>query len=91
MAAQIPFVDELTNVMESLKSHKRFYLRSVVIVSILVGSVLNFVSLLAVFMDSNGSNAPKHLTAWTSVIVSHVHALATRLRVLTRSEAFYIF
>ena len=69
MAAQIPFVDQLTNVMESLKSHKRFSLRSLAIVSILVGSVLNFVALLAVFMDRNGGNAPKHLTAWTAVVV----------------------
>ena len=57
MAAQKPFVDELTNVMESLKSHKRFSLRSAAIVSILVGSILNFVALLAVFMDSHGRNA----------------------------------
>ena len=90
MAAQIPFVDELRNLMESLKSHKRFYLRSVVIASILVGSILNFVSLLVVFMDSHGGNAPKHLTACTSVVVRHVHAPATHSRVLTRSEAFYI-
>ena len=72
MAAQIPFVDELINVMESLKSHKRFWLRSAAIVSVLVGSVLNLGSLLAVFMDNHGANAPKHLTAWTAVVVRHM-------------------
>ena len=72
MTTQIPFVDEITNVMESLKSHKRFWLRSAAIVSVLVGSILNFVSLLAVFMDNHGGNAPKHLTAWTSVVVRHM-------------------
>ena len=91
MATQIPFVDELTKVMESLKSHKRFSLRSAAIASILVGSILNFVSLLAVFVGSHGGNAPRHLTAWTSVVVRRVYVPVIRLRLLTRNEAFYLF
>ena len=46
-----------------------YSLRSAAIVALLVGSALNFVTLLAVFIDRYGSNAPKHLTAWTSIVV----------------------
>lgn len=75
MATQIPFVDELTQIMQSLKSHKRYFLRSAAIVSILVGSTLNFVTLLAVFIGVYGDAAPKHLTAWTSIVVRRIPLL----------------
>lgn len=75
MATEISFVDELTQIMESLKCHKRYSLRSVAIVSILVGSTSNFVTLLGVFIGVYGDAAPKYLTAWTSIVVSPIPLL----------------
>ena len=70
MPTQIISVDDLKQEMESLFSHKRFSLRSAAIISVFVGSLLNFVSLLVVFVGGSSPNAAKHLTAWTSVVVS---------------------
>ena len=78
MATQIPFFQELTTVVESLKSHRRYSLRTVAIVSILAGSVLNFACLLAAFIDSNYDNAPRYLTVWTSIVVCVAVSLMLR-------------
>lgn len=91
MATETPLLNDLTQIMASLKSHKRYWLRSTAIVSIIIGSVLNFVSLLAVFIDSSCGNAPRYLTVWTSIVVSFPTIRCQRPFELIFSKARNIF
>lgn len=70
MDTETPLLNDLAQIIASLKSHKRYSLRSTALVSILVGSVLNFASLLAAFIDINCGNAPRYLTVWTSIVLA---------------------
>lgn len=61
-------LEDIVDAVKSVKSHKRFTFRATTIAAILLGDVLNFVSLLAAFISDDG-NAPKFLTIWASVVV----------------------
>ena len=55
---------------KSMRMHPRYNARWRSLVAIGVGFVLNCVSLIAAFVGVNG-NAPKWVTVWVEIVVSH--------------------
>ncbi len=63
-------IDEASEVYGTLKTHNRYTLRLAAIISILIGSVLNFISVIAAFVSHGSGDAPRFLTVWASIVVS---------------------
>ena len=61
---------EVSEVLKSLKSHKRYHLRLTAISSILLGSILNFTFFLVAFIHNRMGFAPRYLAIWASIVVS---------------------
>lgn len=71
------FLHDLSDVYKTLQTHKRYKLRLAAIVSISLGSMLNFAAFLTAFIAFRSGDAPRYLTVWASICVSRV---ATRLQ-----------
>lgn len=61
------FLHEVSDISKTLKTHKRYSLRLAALVSIVIGSILNFISFICAF--TGYQNAPKHVTIWASICV----------------------
>ena len=70
MAAIQEVVDEVYEIYATLRTHKRYQLRLAAIISILIGSVLNFASFMCAFIGFHRRAAPRYLTVWASIVVS---------------------
>lgn len=65
MVTQIPFINELSQVMEGLKGHEQRSLRPISVLPILVESVLNFADLS---MHSDRIFRQKHLISINALV-----------------------